>query len=91
MPLDFSQLNWGLFLPKTGFTAEFISEELNIPLDIINQFIKGEKRPTKEQSVKIAKFIDICFKKQLEKHQKKTREITMDLIAIDIFFEQVKK
>lgn len=90
MPLDFSQLNWGLFLPKTGFTTEFISEELSIPSDVIDQFIKGEKRPTKEQSVKIAEFIDICFKKQLEKHQRKAREITMDLIAVSIFFDQVK-
>ena len=61
MALDYSQLNWGHYLDRTGLSDSFVAEKVGVSRMAINKFRRGEKKPSRATGEKMA----LLFKEHL--------------------------
>lgn len=83
MALDFTQLNWGHYLDRTGLSDSFVAEKVGVTRMAINKIRRGEKKPSRATGEKMA----LLFKEHLEAqaayHEKQAKQARMLLIGIE--------
>lgn len=88
MPLDYSQLNWGHYLERTGLSDSFVAEKVGVTRMAINKIRRGEKNPGKSTGEKMAVLFKEHLQAQAAYHDKQAKQSTMLQIGIDVYLKK---
>lgn len=88
MALNYSQLNWGHYLERTGLSDSFVAEKVGVTRMAINKIRRGEKNPGRATGEKMAALFKEHLQAQAEYHEKQAKNATMLQIGIDIYLKK---
>jgi transcriptional regulator with XRE-family HTH domain len=87
MALDYSQLNWGHYLDRTGLSDSFVAEKVGVSRMAINKFRRGEKKPSRATGEKMALLFKEHLQAQAQYHEKQAKQDFMLIVGIDTWLK----
>jgi len=89
MSLDYTQLNWNYYCELCGFTNKFVASRTGLFEEYIRQIRLKEKRPNRDESIKIARLLKEHLLNQESVYKQKLKHLQITLIAFDIFEQNI--
>jgi len=90
MSLNYTQLNWNYYFELCGFSDKFMASRTGLSEEYIRQIRLKEKRPSSDESIKIARVLKEHLQNQKSVYENQLKRVQMTLMAFDIFEQNVR-